>query len=589
MSTIETIIPNDHVLQESECVTSTTMQPSNIEPMVSPKALTLFDHLIQIGNIHEKIAGVPESVIEPAKVHIDFVCETLDLMPIQAVLLADLLCLYDGSNTTLRELADMMKCKSVEVFQYNDEFIALEHKNLIVCVKESRHHLSSGGLEFDLPLETLTALRKGKRPENSWTDKLTADEFLGRVERLCEERVSNDENYDRTIRKFGLLTQFNQHLGIVKTLDSYELPKGDELQLLRFCLSVTYHDENEMNIETMGQLYSHRGYIVNLRQSLRRGNHILQRKELIENANSNGLAQHDTFCLTEKAKNELLADYSELMTVKTIRDMIAPCTITEKTLFYPDKTARSVQELSTLLQEENWQRVRENLIQTGMRTGFACLFSGAPGTGKTETAMQVAKATGRGIIQVDIADTKSKWFGESEKQIKALFNRYRAAVKSSDVMPILLFNEADAVIGKRQELDTKRTGPGQTENAMQNIILQEIENLDGILIATTNLTQNMDKAFERRFLYKIEFEKPTNEARRSIWLTMIPTLPIDDVAVLADRFEFSGGQIENISRRRTVAAVLHGTPPGLDELIDYCRDEQAGSEGVRRIGFLSQA
>ena len=291
--------------------------------------------------------------------------------------------------------------------------------------------------------------------------------------------------------------------------------------------------------------------------------------------------------MTEKAKNELLADYSELMTVKTIREMIDPCTITEKRLFYPDKTARNVQELSALLQPENWQQVRENLTKSGMRTGFACLFSGAPGTGKTETARQVAKATGRGIIQVDIADIKSKWFGESEKQIKALFNRYRAAVKSIDITPILLFNEADAVISKRQELGTERNAVGQTENAIQNIILQEIENLDGILIATTNLTQNMDKAFERRFLYKIEFEKPTQAARESIWLTLMPTLPIEDIAVLAERFEFSGGQIENISRRRTVAAVLHGTPPGLDELIGYCRDEQAGHDSTRRIGFLS--
>jgi len=230
------------------------------------------------------------------------------------------------------------------------------------------------------------------------------------------------------------------------------------------------------------------------------------------------------------------------------------------------------------------RRVRENLVKSGMRTGFACLFSGAPGTGKTETARQVARATGRGIVQVDIANTKSMWFGQSEKQIKEVFNRYRAAVKSSDVMPILLFNEADAVIGKRQALGTTRNGPGQTENAIQNIILQEIENLDGILIATTNLTQNMDSAFERRFLYKIEFEKPTQEERKQIWRALIPDLSEEEVAALAGRFDFSGGQIENISRRRTVASVLHGASPDLDALMVFCEDESSG-EKVKRIGF----
>jgi hypothetical protein len=555
--------------------------------MESQKALTLFDHIIQIGNIHEKTAGMPESIIEPAKVHIDFVCETLELTPIQAVLLSDILSEYNGGDTTLQELANMMKCKAVEVFKYHDEFMALEHRNLIVSKKNSDHTNQHGGLCFDVPIETMTAIQKGNRPESPWTETLTANEFLDRVERLCDERVSGDINYNQTIRQFELLTEFNQHLDVVKTLGSYELSKGDELLLLRFCLYSVYNGEGEMSVDAIGELHRHHRLFTVFRQSLRRGNHALQQKGLIENANNGGFTQQDIFCLTDKAKDELLGDYSEFMYRKTVKDMITPDMITEKTLFYPDKTARSVQELSALLQEENWQRVRENLIKTGMRTGFACLFSGTPGTGKTETAMQVAKATGRGVIQVDISDTKSKWFGESEKQIKAVFNRYRAAVKSSGIMPILLFNEADAVIGKRQELGTERRAVDQTENTIQNILLQEIENLDGILIATTNLTQNMDKAFERRFLYKIEFEKPTNEARKSIWQTMIPTLPVEDIAVLADRFEFSGGQIENISRRRTVAAVLHGTPPGLDELIGYCRDEQAGHDGTRRIGFLS--
>jgi hypothetical protein len=346
-----------------------------------------------------------------------------------------------------------------------------------------------------------------------------------------------------------------------------------------------YLDEDEMDIDTMGKLYQRRFGSTNTRRALKMGKHILQQKGLIENANSGGFAQHDVFCLTDKAKDELLGDYSEIMNSKTIRDLIDPCTIAEKTLFYPDKTARSVQELSDLLKEENWRRVRENLMKAGMRTGFACLFSGGPGTGKTETARQVAKETGRGIIQVDISETKSKWFGESEKRIKAVFNRYRALVKSSGIAPILLFNEADAVISKRRELGAQRGGPDQTENAIQNIILQEIENLDGILIATTNLTQNMDKAFERRFLYKIEFETPTCESRKLIWRTLLPELSEGDIAILAGRFDLSGGQIENISRRRTVASVLHGAPPGLAELIAYCEEEIIGYGKIKRIGF----
>jgi len=222
-----------------------------------------------------------------------------------------------------------------------------------------------------------------------------------------------------------------------------------------------------------------------------------------------------------------------------------------------------------------------------MRTGFACLFSGGPGTGKTETVYQIARQTGRGIMQVDISDTKSKWFGESEKKIKKIFTQYRSAVKNSTVTPILLFNEADAIIGKRQNLGEDRNGPGQTENAIQNIILTEIENLNGILIATTNMAKNMDKAFERRFLYKIEFDKPDLETRKSIWKTIIPDLSENEIDVLSSKFEFSGGQIENIARRRTVAVVLNDSPPSLERLIDYCNEEKSETAETVKIGFTA--
>ena len=88
--------------------------------------------------------------------------------------------------------------------------------------------------------------------------------------------------------------------------------------------------------------------------------------------------------------------------------------------------------------------------QRGFRQGFTCLFHGGPGTGKTETVYQLARATGRSIMTVDVPSIKSKWVGDSEKNIKALFDRYRSLVQRADKAPILLFNEADAIIGIRR-------------------------------------------------------------------------------------------------------------------------------------------
>ena len=124
------------------------------------------------------------------------------------------------------------------------------------------------------------------------------------------------------------------------------------------------------------------------------------------------------------------------------------------------------------------------------------------------------------------------------------------------------------------------------ENAMQNIILQEMESLEGIMIATTNLTSNMDSAFERRFLYKIEFEKPSVQVKSAIWQTMLAGVSDEDAAVLASKYDFSGGQIENIARKSVVDKILTGEDLSLDTLCTHCDSElMDGNKNRRQIGF----
>ena len=151
--------------------------------------------------------------------------------------------------------------------------------------------------------------------------------------------------------------------------------------------------------------------------------------------------------------------------------------------------------------------------------------------------------------------------------------------------PILLFNEADAIIGKRK--NGAESSVDKMENSIQNIILQEMETLDGIMIATTNLEGNMDSAFERRFLYKIKFDKPDAAVRQKIWQQMIPELTDGDAKQLAASFDFSGGQIENIARKHNINMVLYGEQNNLLEtLVGYCETEKLDSKReYRQIGF----
>lgn len=111
-----------------------------------------------------------------------------------------------------------------------------------------------------------------------------------------------------------------------------------------------------------------------------------------------------------------------------------------------------------------------------------------------------------------------------------------------------------------------------------------METLNGILIATTNLAQNMDKAFERRFLYKIKFNKPTLEARMQIWHSMLPELQNSDIKRLAECYDFSGGQIENAARHYAIDTVLHGSA-SLDNLMAHCENEQLSHRENNKMGF----
>ena len=148
-----------------------------------------------------------------------------------------------------------------------------------------------------------------------------------------------------------------------------------------------------------------------------------------------------------------------------------------------------------------------------------------------------------------------------------------------------MFNEADAIIGKRKEANSSSVA--QTENTIQNIILQEMENLDGIMIATTNLTQNLDSAFERRFLFKIDFKKPKPEVKAKIWKSMIHSLTKQEAIELSNSFDFSGGEIENIVRKYTIDSILTNTKPSIDKIRMYCETEKLENKNSpkNKIGF----
>jgi SpoVK/Ycf46/Vps4 family AAA+-type ATPase len=386
-----------------------------------------------------------------------------------------------------------------------------------------------------------------------------------------------------------ILFENNSDLDFIKRItDMPFFDFEDTVLLLSFCHFYVNNDDDLIGFHDLEDIFENNAMHRRIVRSLREGSNVLMETGFVENANSEGFGDRDFFHLTSRAKEELLAEVNlREKNVASKKDLIKSESLAVKKLFFNKKETEKIEELRRLLQKENFAQVQKRLEEHVMRKGFACLFYGPAGTGKTETVYQLAKETGRDIMLVNIAETKSMWFGESEKRIKDIFDRYRTYVevseKTGELAPILLFNEADAVIGKRIEITTSTVA--QTENAMQNIILQEIENLTGILIATTNLTKNMDVAFERRFLYKLEFANPDQDARQNIWQSVIPTLSGTDAAHLSDEFAFSGGQIENIARKWTVEQIIKGTSPTQESLRRWCEDELLVRKAGGKIGF----
>jgi SpoVK/Ycf46/Vps4 family AAA+-type ATPase len=279
---------------------------------------------------------------------------------------------------------------------------------------------------------------------------------------------------------------------------------------------------------------------------------------------------------------ELLVPDKDLYLKKENRrmDVIYAKDIKKKELYFNPEETKSLDFLTDSLKPKNYESIVKRMKEQGLHGGFTILLHGYPGTGKTECVYQIARQTGRNIKMVVISETKSYWYGQSEKLIKKIFDEYRNAENS-----ILLFNECDGIFGSRKTIG--HSSVDQTENAIQNIILQEMEVFNGILIATTNLTKNLDKAFERRFLYKIFFTKPDLKVRTFIWSDRLPFLTKQEIFELAYNFEMSGGQIDNISKKVVMKQVLTGNKPTLQEIQGFCKEEfLEQSTERRRIGFL---
>ncbi len=543
---------------------------------IKSKDMTLLQAIERVVELSED-SKMSKEFIKKAKTEIQLLAKSYGITERQAILFC--ICMEKGPcRVDYNDLANHLDMHKISVLSYANDIDALVRRRLL------RFRDVRDEDDFDIPTVVIRSLKHNEVyqiPERKGLDCAAMFELLELwFEDLSDGAVSAHELCEELQKLF----HDNPQVGFVKHLQELNLSPNEQMITSFFCHKLLNDDDDDIRFNQIEDMFDNRSDFNAAKAKLRRGEHRLQTKKVIEHRCVDGLADVTKYKLTDSAKRSLLAEMSICETEEKLADQLDYSSLTEKQLYFPKDIQRQVDELGSFLQSENYQKIQNRMKEKGFRNGFACLFYGSPGTGKTETVYQLARKTGRNIMVVDVPQLKSMWVGQSEKNVKALFDRYREQVKRSKQTPILLFNEADAIIGKRK--NGAENAVDKMENSLQNIILQEMEQLDGIMIATTNLQQNMDKAFERRFLYKIKFDKPTEEARAHIWHSMIPELSELEVHTLASKYDFSGGQIENIARHYAIDTILHGTADNkLKSLILHCDNEKISGKEQRRIGF----
>lgn len=283
--------------------------------------------------------------------------------------------------------------------------------------------------------------------------------------------------------------------------------------------------------------------------------------------------------LQQRIKSITLFDYEEPTISKDA--LMLPETVMESIralIFSETKLGHSIREKWYSALPSAW----------GSPTGSTVLLYGPPGTGKTLTAQYLASEMKLPLLKIDASKILSCWVGNSEQNVRRIFDDYAAIQRSLGKSPLLLMNEADQLLGSR---GAGEHAVDRMNNNMQNLFLEGLERFTGILVATTNRRDLLDDAFGRRFTYKLELPQPDRYLRQELWKQHLPKKRIADdvdIGTLAE-LNLSGGEIRLVVERAVRMAAFKGSALLRHDLLWEIAQEELTStnrtSSKRRIGF----
>lgn len=503
----------------------------------------------------------------------------------QAFLLANIFGLLCNSKRfEFGDFGHYVGCDQILVIGYNDDLDILVEKGMLQKKKQNDNWTGKIFFYYMIEESVNHAIIKNLAvPEKMPVVYKDAFEMLLKIYNMSKERRDDDISTDELFEDMNTVIESCSHFSFTRKVINIGLDNPDLYLFLYTCWKTLAGRESVGFNDSLDIIFDSNYARVVYAQELISEQNVLIANNWLELVEASFMT--DTKIKLSLKGIELLKSENILVfSKKTGHNNIISCDkIQFRNLFFAGNELQQLEMIEKMLNNENFIAMQQRLTQKSMPAGIAMLLYGAPGTGKTESVYQFARKTGREIMHVDISESKSMWFGGSEKKIKQIFSDYNDFAGQSERCPILLFNEADAIFAKRK--DSNSSNVAQTENAMQNIILEEMEKFSGILCATTNLTCNLDAAFERRFLFKIEFARPDAAVRSQIWKSKLDYMPEKDCEILADTFDLSGGQIDNIARKCEMFEVLNGFNPDLSAVMEYCNVEMINKKHYAAIGF----
>ena len=548
-----------------------------------------FTILKAVENVHQ-ISKKSKLILEKYDTlssEVQFISGYFQINEIQSILLASFISLSCFDEIELKELIDYLGVEKIDLLPYLMDIQYLVDKNILNKEKNKNllredYAVKKDLLEFiisnkKIPIELISIQPK----EDSF------QEFLKDVDALSDAKDNAEIGYRSFVYQFKKLLKDKRKFQLVNYACT-NLEPIDSFVFFDTIIDAIARGNNDFNTalqSTIDDFTNHKRDTFDYLSSFLEGKTKLNILDLVQKDKTEFGNIH-SIQLSSKAVKMLrdMEGISFIQKESKNDKLIYPDKIQKTSLFYNPIEQQLLEPVVKSMSQTSFSHLQKRLKTNNMSVGVSTLLYGAPGTGKTETVYQIAKKYNRPIYKVEISETKSMWFGESQKLVKKIFTDYYEFKKEEKNCPILLFNEADAVIGKRKMAGSSSVS--DTENAIQNVLLEELENFDGILFATSNLVNNLDPAFERRFLFKIKFEAPSIENAAKIWKNKLPTITAKEALYLANNYKFSGGEMGNIARKCIMEEVVLGNKLTFEKIISFCNSEKWEKNAITtKIGF----